>query len=198
MTTAASRCARWAAAVACGAVLALAPGPADAAGTGGIEVTPLPGVVDGKQVTAFHVQVGRSGERVQFALRNLTDNTRYAKLYVARATRAADGSYDVAGPDSTSVVAMRTEEVALPPRAFQERSFRAAGGLERDAYAAVVVEVRNGSVVTRAATLVYLSPDGDLPIPLLLGVGAAAVALAAGTGVVLVTRRRGKAEPDRT
>ena len=65
------------------ALLALsATAPSRAAGTGGVEISPYPGVVDGKQVTAFHVTVPRSegSTSVRYSLRNTTTAQKSARL----------------------------------------------------------------------------------------------------------------------
>lgn len=196
-----ARLVRAAAAAVCAALLLPGAAPAHAAGTGGIEVTPVPGVVDGRQVTSFRVELpGDDEEReVPFALRNITDGSRTARLYAAAATRQRDGTYTVAGPGSTPHVRLPDESVTLRAGALEQRTFTITGTVERQQYAAVVLEVRNGSVVQRAATLVTLDPPDELPVPLLLGLGAAAVVVAVGTGVVLVARRRrAEGEPDPT
>ncbi|MCW2606654.1 MAG: hypothetical protein JWO60_1347 [Frankiales bacterium] len=182
--------------VACLALSGLA-APAHAAGTGGIEVTPIPGVVDGEQVTAFHVRVPNDGSRtVPFALRNLTRNPRKARLYAASAARQPDGTFTVGAAGSSPHATLADEPVTLRSQEVQRRTLVVKGAVEKLTYAAVVVEVRTGSVVTRAATLVYLRPEQDRHTPFLLGLGAAAVALAAGTGVVVVGRRRRRAEEE--
>ena len=194
-----ARLVRAAAGVVCAGLLLGGSGPALAAGTGGIEVTPIPAVVDGRLQTTFRADVPAEGtRRVAFALRNITEGQRAARVYAALAQRQQDGTITVGAPGSSRNVVLPEERVELKAEELQQRAFTVTGPLERDALAAVVVEVRQGSVVQRAATLVYLSPEGDLPIPLLLGLGAAAVALVTGVGVVLVSRRRREPEPDRT
>ena len=61
--------------------------PASAAGTGGIEVSPYPGIVDGHQVTAFHVKVPSRGRAtVKYSIRNTTNHAVKGRLYGASAT----------------------------------------------------------------------------------------------------------------
>lgn len=180
----------WGAAVA--AVLLL-PVPALAAGTGGIEVTPVPPVRDGKQATSFRVDVPSSGrEQVPFTVRNVEDGERSARVYAAAVTRAADGTLSLGNPGSSRWVSLAAEEVTLAAGEVQERSFTVNGGDLPDGQvlAAVVVEVRNGSVVQRASTLVRLERGRTVPLPLLVVVAAVLLLAFAGAGVALLGRRR--------
>lgn len=171
--------------------------PVGAAGTGGIEVTPLPAVVDGKQVTAFHVELPGAGpDDVEFLLRNVADGQRAATVYAARATRSADGSFDVGDAGSSPYVSYAKRSVTLGKGEQRPQSFRVERPKgkqpSQQVFAAIVVEVGDGSVIQRAATLVYLDPGRQLPVPLpllLVAVAGALLALA-GAGVALVTRRR--------
>lgn len=203
MTTTASRLVRVAV-VAVLLLLAVPAAPASAAGTGGIEVTPVPGVVDGEQVTAFHVRLPRSGAReVDFALRNLTADPRSARLYAAEAHRTADGAFTVGAAGSSPYVVLPDEQVRLPGRALERRTFTVRGSVTGTTYAAVVLEGRKGSVVTRAATLVYLEPapaasPSSSHRALLLGVVGVVVLGLIGLVVVLLRRRRRAEEEDLT
>ncbi len=191
MTTTAVRLARAAVVALLGPVLLLTPaGPAGAAGTGGIEVTPIPGIVDGKQVTAFDVDADGQPHDVAYALRNITSTPKTARLYAASATRQPDGGFTVGDAGSSPFLVLPDENVTLNPGAFLRRTFRLRGEVQELTYGAVVVEVRNGSVVTRAATLVYLRPGRSVSIPLALGLLAGVLVLSAGFAVVLVRRRR--------
>ncbi len=112
MTTTAGRLVR-AAVVAFLLLLAV---PAGAAGTGGVEVTPLPGIVDGKQVTAFHVRMPRSGtSEVPFALRNLTGEPAHGDAL--RGVRHARGGRHLRGRGSGQLPARPARGGAgHPPR----------------------------------------------------------------------------------
>ena len=61
---------------------------------------------------------------------------------------------------------------------------------EQEALAAVVVEVRNGVVVQRANTLIYLQAGRRIPLPLLLVVLAVVLIGGVGTAVAVLGRRR--------
>jgi mRNA-degrading endonuclease toxin of MazEF toxin-antitoxin module len=64
-------------------------------------------------------------------------------------------------------------------------------------YAAVVVAVSRGTIVQRAATLVYLDPDAeDRPVvPIAAAAVAAALAAAVAVAVAMTARRRPTASP---
>ncbi|MFN2539499.1 MAG: hypothetical protein ABR549_15295 [Mycobacteriales bacterium] len=166
------------------------PSTATAAGTGGIEVTPDPGVIDGRQVTAFHVEVPSRGKvTVPFFLRNTTARTVTGRLYAASATRDAKGQFAIGAPASAKGVGLPNAMVTLAPRETRHLTFSVAGPVHGTEYRAVVVEVQRGAITERAATLVYLERGRRVPVPLLLaGIGGALV-LAAGAGL-LVARRR--------
>lgn len=194
VTTAAGRFARPAAVVvlALGLVgLLLTAVPATAAGTGGIEVSPYPGVVDGKQVTAFHAELPRDGKatKVKYSLRNTTNEPRTAKLYAASAAKDGKGGFTVGDVASSPYISFPTRDVTLAGGKSELGEFEVHGKLDEDAYGAIVVEVMQGAVTQRAATIVYLSPGPVLPIPVLLAIGAAILVLAGGFGVWLVRRR---------
>jgi len=160
--------------------------PASAAGTGGIEVSPYPGVVDGKQVTAFHVSA--PGETA-WTLRNTTAEARTGRLYAAAARPDGQGGWTIGDAGSSPYLDFPERDVTLAPHQVQVSSFRVRGDLERPAHAALVVEVRNGSVVARAATLVYLQPAGGSGLPA-LPVGLAVLVLLAAGAALLAARRR--------
>ncbi len=168
--------------------------PAAAAGTGGIEVTPLPGVVDGKQVTSFRVELPSDGtDGVEFALRNITDAPKSARLYTARARPDGKGSFTIGDAGSSPYVRLDDRTVQLAPQEVRAERFTVAAPDERptqQVYAAVVVEVQQGAIVQRAATLVYISPGRGVSLPLLLVLGAAALILLGGLSVLLAARRR--------
>ena len=179
----------------------LAP-PAAAAGTGGIEVTPLPSVVDGEPVTAFHVAVPRGGSTsVRYRIRNVDPVERSARVYSAAVQRDCSGSFSLDAVDSSPYVRMPDRTVTLAPGESIEQTFLVRTPEDErftdEVQAAVVVEVRNGSVVQRASTLVYLESRAPLPVPVLLAAAAAALALGVGAAALLVRRsRRGRPAAD--
>lgn len=168
--------------------------PVLAAGTGGIEITPVPGQRDGRAITTFRVEVPRAGsDDVPYLVSNVEDGPRSARVYAARVTRS-DGNFVLDGPGSSPYVSMPDRDVMLLPGQVLEETFEVTAGPDgppgQEAYAAVVVEVRNGAVVQRANTLIYLGAGPVVPVPILLAVGAGLLALVAGGGVVLGARRR--------
>lgn len=172
---------------------------ATAAGTGGIEVTPLPAIVDGKQATAFHVELpGRGSKDVKFLLRNVESDTREARVYVAGVTKLPDGQFDVGPAGSSPYASYDSRQVTLAKGEQRVETFRVSrpSGDRPDGttYAALVVEVSNGAVVQRAATLIYLEEAPLLPLPLPVIVAIALVILM-GLAVPLLARRRAPAAP---
>lgn len=177
-------------------VVVLAPS-ALAAGTGGIEVTPVPSKVDGKAVTVFRVEVPRDGSTsVPYLLSNVEDGPRTARVYVAR-VRKVDGSFSLDDQGSSPYVSMEDRSVTLQPEEVREETFRVSPGPdgppEGEAYAAVVVEVRNGSVVQRANTLIYLTAEPRVPLPLLILLVAVGLIAVVGAGLAVTVRRRRQA-----
>jgi len=169
------------------ALLVLLSAPARAAGTGGIEVSPYPGVVRGHQVTAFHVKVpSRGSVSVRYSLRNTTGRTVHGRLYAATATRKR-GGWVIGDAGSSSSVELADQQVSLAPHETRVASFEVHG--TAGGHAAVVVEVKQGSVVTRAATLVYLERGRTVPLPVLL-VGIAVLLLLAAALAVAWRRTR--------
>ena len=167
---------------------------AHAAGTGGIEVTPVPGQRDGRTVTTFQVEVPHDGSvRVPYLLSNLEDEPRSARIYSARVTESS-GSFALDDPDSSPYVSMPDREVTLQPEEVREEFFTVSPGDDGPpsdrAYAAVVVEVRNGAVVQRANTLIYLTAAPRVPLPLLVLVVAVVLVALVGAGVAVAGRRR--------
>lgn len=172
--------------------------PGYAAGTGGIEVTPLPAIVDGEQATAFHLDLpGRGSKDVSFLLRNVESGERTATVYTAAVTKLPGGGYDVGPAGSSPYVSYRKQSVTLgtgDQRVDRIRVSRPAG--DRPAgtvYAALVVEVSNGSVVQRAATLIYLEEAPLLPVHLAVII-AITLILLLGLAVPLAARRRSAAD----
>jgi hypothetical protein len=198
-TTTAVRLARTAVVAFLASLLALAPSAGVlAAGTGGIEISPYPGVKDGKQVTAFHVTVPRKGSgSVRYSLRNTTSSPKTARLYAASATKSGT-AWTIGDPGTSPYLDFPTRTVTLKGDATQLASFRVHGKVDNKAYGALVVEVTNGSVTQRAATLVYLEPGPVLPLPVLIVLVAVALLLVAGGAVLLARRRQtpGRTEPE--
>lgn len=179
-----------------GVLLTLA--PSHAAGTGGIEVTPVPAVRDGKPVTTFEAEVPHDGRvEVPYLLSNVEDGPRTATVYSARVLQS-DGSFSLDDEGSSPYVTLDKQEVTLQPGEVREESFTVHPGPdgppEGEAFAAVVVEVRNGAVVQRANTLIYLTPGRRLPLPLVLVLVAVGLVTAAAVAVVAVGRRRRASE----
>lgn len=177
------------------ALVGLTAAPALAAGTGGIEVTPVPGVVDGRQVTAFHVSVpSRGSTSVAFALRGAGAAVATGRLYAARAVADGKGGFSIGEAGSSPYVSMPSATVTLQPKEVRAATFRVHAGPHgrpgSGSYAAIVVEVRKGAVVQRAATLVYLKAGRRVPLPLLLVLIAGGLVAVTATALVLVRRRR--------
>jgi hypothetical protein len=162
--------------------------PAQAAGTGGIEVSPYPAIVGGHQVTAFHVRVpSRGSVSVRYSLRNTTAAPVRGRLYAASATSDGHGGWTIGGAGSSTHLDLADQQIELAAHQTRLAAFRAHG--KSGEHAAVVIEVKQGSVVTRAATLVYLEHGRTVPLPLLL-VGIAVLLLLAAGGAVAWQRRR--------
>lgn len=175
------------------ASLWLGAGSALAAGTGGIALSPAQSGGAGV-VTAFHVAL-RAGQTTveHFLLRNLTDRTAMVSLYAASASRGGSGAWSIGGPGSAPWIGIPTQPVRL--RAHQSRWYsfrvtRAAAPRGRGlTYGAVVLSQGSGTVVERAATLVYLDRLGPSTLPRALLPIVFAVALVA-AGFLLHARRR--------
>lgn len=165
---------------------------AHAAGTGGISVTPIPALVDGKTVTSFRVTVPREGtEQVPFTVSNIEAGPRTARLYVAEVTRVGD-EFRLGAAGTSPFAAMPDRQVTLQGGEAEESHFVIDGSQQPDGQqlAAVVVEVTNGAVTTQASTLIYLEPADELPLPLLLVGLAVLLVVAAGSALAVVARRR--------
>ena len=161
-----------------------------AAGTGGIEITPYPGIENGKQVTAFHVTVPRKGSgTVRYSLRNTTSSPKTARLYAASATRSGT-AWTIGDPGTSPYLDFPARTVTLKGNAAELADFRVHGAVDGKAFGALVVEVTNGSVTQRAATLVYLEPGPVLPLPVLIVLIAVALLAVAGVAVLLARRRQ--------
>lgn len=185
------------AALCVGAALAvsvvLAAAPASAASVDGIDLTPVPALVDGEPVTNFQVDLPERGvERVQYAVTNTGTSARTVRVYGVGATRRESGSFSLTD-DESPYVRLPAESIELGPGQSQVKDFAVeltGGDLPaEEQYAAVVLEVENGSVVQRVATVVYLRPEPALPVPVLLVIGAGVLVVVVGAAV-LVARRR--------
>ncbi len=187
MTSTAGRLVRTAVVVVL--LLLVGPGPASAAGTGGIEISPYPGVVEGKQLTAFRTKV--PADTVEYSLRNTTAAPKSARLYAASAAADGKGGWAIGDAGSSPYLVFADQRVTLKAQETRLSSFGVRGEIERETVGAIVVEVTSGSVTTRAATLVYLSPSPLVPLPLLIVLIAVGVLLLAGVAFVLV-RRKGR------
>jgi hypothetical protein len=176
-------------------LLLLLAGPAQATGTGGVDISPYPGVVDGKQVTAFHAKIPSSGSlRVQYALRNTTNRTATARLFAAKALTNGHGHFTIGPAGSSPYLSFADQQVSLKPRETRIASFLIQAGTEGrpsgKVYGAIVVEVKHGSVIAQAAVVVYLEPGRRVPLPLLIVLIAAGLLALAGLGFLIVVRRR--------
>lgn len=181
------------AAVAVGFGIFLTATPAGAAGAGGVEVSPLRAGSDGHPATAFHVRVaGTSRQTERFLVRNLTQSPRVVRLYAADVRRDEAGTFTVAGPGSSELVALPTQTLSLKPQQRLELSMDITpkAGLHGTDYAAVVVEVPGAAVVTRAATLVYVEGEIGTSAGVSWWQIAAAAAAAAIVAAVLFVRHR--------
>jgi len=148
-------------------------------------------VVNGHQVTAFHVKVpSRGSVTVRYSLRNTTGAAVKGRLYAASARRTGS-TWAIGGAGSSPYVGLADQQVLLAPHEIRLASFTVEGPAGK--HAAVVIEVSQGSVVTRAATLVYLEKGRTVPLPVLL-VGIA-VLLLLGVGLALVWQRRRPVTP---
>jgi len=139
-------------------------------------------------VTAFHVKVPSEGAAtVRYSVRNTTAKPVTGRLYAASADSDGRGGWSIGGPGSTRSVDLSDQQVSLKPQETRLASFQVSG--RPGDHAAVVVEVKQGAVVTRAATLVYLEKDRTVPLPLLAVAAAVLLLLVVGGGVLLVRRR---------
>jgi hypothetical protein len=167
--------------------------PAWAAGTGGIDLSPYPAIVDGRQITAFHTDVpSRGSVSVRYSLHNVTKQPRTVRVYAASATRNG-GSFSVGTAGSSPYLTFPTRTVTLAGGETQLGTFTVHGPVHGTTYGALVVEVTTGSITQRAATLVYLKKGRTVPVPLLLTLLAVLALALAGGAVSVVARRRAAA-----
>lgn len=181
-------------------VVGLGPGPvtgAWAAGTGGIELTPLPAFdSSGHLVTAFHVSLPADGVGHEaFELRNLTSTAHSEEIYAASAAHQG-GGYAIGSPGSAPWIDLPDQTVTLAPHSSQVFHFsvhRRGAPVGPLVYGAVVqVDRTSPALVTRVATLVYLSEPGpSRVVPIILVAVAAALVLGAAGLTVMRSRRPG-------
>lgn len=163
--------------------------PAQAAGTGDVEL--IPASVGGEPQTAFRIDDGQ--DSLRFELVNLVDEPRTAKLYAASATRSGSGAIAVGADGSAPWLELPLAEVELGPQ--ESRTFTAPlalGELEsgQQQLGAVVLEARQGSVTVRVATLVTVDARDDLPLPLwTVAVAGGAIVLVL-VGLFVARRRK--------
>jgi len=131
----------------------------------------------------------RGKAKVKYSLRNTTDHAVRGRLYAASAQPDGHNGWTVGGAGTSTYVGLPDQQVSLAPHETRLETFTVHGKVEGTQHAAVVVEVTQGSVVTRAATLVYLERGRTVPLPVLI-VGAAVLLLLAAGGAVLLVRRR--------
>ena len=164
--------------------------PAWAAGTGGIELNPVPAVTSaGQPVTAFRLSLRPGGvAHQQMLLRNGQAADASARIYAASATASPSGEYSIGGPGTAPWIGLQPFTVSLQPGQQQTVAFtvhRPPAGVS----GALVVEVAKGSITQRAATLVLVTREGaDPTLPLALVVLAAALLVGS---AALVYRQRG-------
>lgn len=178
------------------AVPLLSTGTALASGTGGVDISPYPGSVNGRQVTAFHVDVPESGPAiVRYSVRNTTDKVATARVFSAAAERTPSGGWSIGTATSAPFLGLRDTVVTLRPHESRITSFKALMPAHAS-YGAVVVEVKSGSIVQQAATIVYLrsaveAAQGAGPAEVIVIIAAILIASAAiGVGFSRVRRRR--------
>jgi len=106
----------------------------------------------------------------------------------------SDGNLQLGTPGSSRFAALADRTVTLEPGEMQTSSFTVRAGKlpDGEVMAAVVLEVRNGSVVQRAATLIYVEKGPRVPLPLLLAGLAAALLLVPLGALAVGARRRGR------
>lgn len=156
-------------------VVLLAGGGAQAAGVGTIELKPEHG-------TSFHVRGGDKGQTTQrMTLHNVGKQTVDARLYAASATRVND-AWSIGGAGSASWIDLADQTVRLTAGETRAVSF-VVHRSEKKKTGAVVLEQSAGTVVQRAATLVYLEPGKRINLPL-AAVIACAVVIIMGAAVI--------------
>lgn len=182
------------------AVLATGTPSSHAAGTGGIEVTPVPSMRNGKAVTTFGLALPATGSKqVPYTLRNVDAVPRTVRVFAAQVT-LSNGRYALGAPGSSPYVATPDRTVTLQGREERQTSFTVTAGKPPKGvvYAAIVVGVRNGSVVQNAATLVTLrpAPNRIVGLPTAVVVVALVLLVLAAMAFALVLLRRRTAQQD--
>jgi hypothetical protein len=169
--------------------------PAQAAGTGDVELIPLD---SSGAATSFTVDDDQ--DEIRFELVNLSREPRTATVYAASADESGSGAVTVGSRGSAPWLELDDLVVELGPgetRTFSAPLDEGALPEEREQLGAVVLEAVQGSVTVRVATLVTVEPRSALPVPLWL-VGVALAVLLAAVGLLLVAwRRRRREDEDR-
>jgi hypothetical protein len=181
--------------------LALPVSSSQAAGTGGIEVTPVPSMRGGKAITTFTVTLPSSGSTtVPYTLRNVDASPRTARVFAAKVTKSG-GTFSLGPPGSSPYVRDQDRTVTLQGSEVRQESFTVRNTVSNHdkltgpAYAAVVVQVRRGSVVQNAATLITLRPASNRLVGLPRSVVVVALALLVLVALaVVIVRRRARQE----
>lgn len=157
------RCARVAvSAVTLAAVAAaLAAGAAAAIGTDGVELQPqLPRGDDGR----FTLAVGHNPRTFEVVLANLVPEAREVRLYTAAATPGNSGAVTVGPAGTVDWLGVETRQLSLAGGEEQRLSFTVdPAGVPApapDLVALVVESHRHDTLVTRAANLIRVVPDG--------------------------------------
>ncbi|MGZ6827077.1 MAG: hypothetical protein ACXVGH_09815, partial [Mycobacteriales bacterium] len=136
----------------------------------------------------------RGSSAVRYSLRNTTGHVASARLFGTAASRDASGRFTIGAAGSSPYLGFADQQVTLQPHETRLATFSVHPGPHGrpagKAYAALVVEVRNGSVIQQAATVVYLEPGRTIPLPLLVVLVAVAVLVLAGLAVLVTSRRR--------
>ncbi|MBC7679748.1 MAG: hypothetical protein H7233_12290 [Pseudorhodobacter sp.] len=161
-------------------------GVASAAGVGGVEVTP-------RQGSSFHVTAPPNGTAdEEFTVRNIGRTTATVRLYTASADSTDSGGWSVGGAGSAPWLELPAASVTLQPGQSRDLRFTVLGS-DDSRNGAVVVEQGTGTVVQRAATLVYATPGRAVPLPWLILAVAVGLLGLAGVGVAIGARRRDRA-----
>lgn len=161
-----------------------------AAGTGGIELNPVPALTpSGQPVNAFRISL-RAGavSHQQMLLRNVQAADASARVYAASATTSPSGEYNVGGPGTAAWIGFQPLTLTLHPGEQRTVDFTVSRP-PKGVSGALVVEVTKGAVTERAATLVLVTrvgPDPALPILLVL----LAAALVLGSGALVFRHRK--------
>ena len=160
--------------------LLLLTGGAQAAGVGTIELEPQRG-------TAFHVKLGdEASTTTSMTLRNTGKEAVTARLYAASAVKTSEDGWNVGGAGSAPWIELPDQTIELA--AGERRIMRFVVRQSEQKTGAVVIEQTGGTVVQRAATLVYLEPASRWSLPL-VAVVAGALVILMGAAVISVRQR---------